>query len=119
MKIVSRFCVRFFLIIYFGVFLTNPLGYSEDGPFIELANYRFDPLSVIERLIRLYTNPGEIVFSPFTGIGSEGYEAIKLGRRFYGCELKDEYIEAARKNLGRAEIIRADETRSLFDMVGQ
>lgn len=74
-------------------------------------------LSVINRLIRLYTNPGEIVFSPFAGIGSEGYEAIKLGRRFYGCEIKPEYIEAARKNLARAETIKAEATRTLFDMV--
>lgn len=59
-------------------------------------------LGVIERCVRLYSNPGELVFSPFTGIGSEGYVAVKLGRRFYGCELKDEYIAAARKNLDRA-----------------
>jgi hypothetical protein len=60
-------------------------------------------LPIINRLIRLYTNPGEIVFSPFTGIGSEGYESIKLGRRFYGCEIKPEYIEESIKNLRRSE----------------
>jgi DNA modification methylase len=59
-------------------------------------------LSVIRRLIRLYTNPGEIVFSPFAGIGSEGYEALRAGRRFYGCEIKTEYIRAAEANLKRA-----------------
>ena len=59
-------------------------------------------LQVIDRLVRLYTNPGEIVFSPFTGIGSEGYIAVKRGRRFYGCELKPEYHAAALKNLERA-----------------
>ena len=59
-------------------------------------------LPVIERLVRLYSNPGEVVFSPFTGIGSEGYVALKLGRRFYGCELKDEYHAAAIGNLERA-----------------
>lgn len=59
-------------------------------------------LEVIERLIRLYTNPGEIVFSPFAGIGSEGYVALKLGRRFYGCEIKAEYRTAALKNFERA-----------------
>lgn len=59
-------------------------------------------LGVIDRLVRLYSNPGEIVFSPFTGIGSEGYTALKLGRRFYGCELKDEYYAAAVKNMHRA-----------------
>jgi hypothetical protein len=71
-------------------------------------------LGVIDRLIRLYTNPGEIVFSPFAGIGSEGYTAVKLGRRFYGCELKDEYHAAARKNLKRAESAVASESTSLL-----
>lgn len=59
-------------------------------------------LGVIDRLVRLYTNPGELVFSPFTGIGSEGYIAVKHGRRFYGCELKPEYHQAAMRNLDRA-----------------
>lgn len=60
-------------------------------------------LQVIHRLVKLYTNPGEIVFSPFAGIGSEGYEAVKIGRRFYGCELKPEYHAAACSNLAKAE----------------
>ena len=60
-------------------------------------------LPVIRRLVKLYTNPGEIVFSPFAGIGSEGYESVMLGRRFYGCEIKDEYIRTARSNLRKAE----------------
>jgi len=71
-------------------------------------------LQVIERLIRLYTNPGEIVFSPFAGIGSEGHEAVRLGRRFYGCEIKPEYLEAAKKNLTRAEAKAAENARTLF-----
>jgi DNA modification methylase len=59
-------------------------------------------LGTIERCIRLWSNPGETVFSPFAGIGSEGYEAIRLGRRFLGVELKPEYFAAAKKNLSRA-----------------
>jgi len=59
-------------------------------------------LPVIERIVKLYTNPGEIVFSPFTGIGSEGYISVRLGRRFYGCEIKPEYLAAANRNLARA-----------------
>jgi DNA modification methylase len=66
-------------------------------------------LWVINRCVRLYSNPGEIVFSPFTGIGSEGYESLKLGRRFYGCELKDEYFEAAKRNLRKAESMRTEQ----------
>lgn len=73
-------------------------------------------LGVIDRLVRLYSNPGEVVFSPFTGIGSEGYCALKRGRRFYGCEIKDEYIIAARKNLESAIRQRTIDSRRLFDM---
>lgn len=71
-------------------------------------------LDVIDRVIRLYTNPDEIVFSPFAGIGSEGYQALKRGRRFYGCELKDEYFETAKRNLDRAMAICQDEQPALF-----
>jgi DNA modification methylase len=60
-------------------------------------------LGVIRRLVKLYTNPGEIVFSPFAGIGSEGFVSVDLGRRFYGCELKPEYHKQACKNITAAE----------------
>jgi DNA modification methylase len=59
-------------------------------------------LGVIDRLVRLYANPGEIVFSPFAGIGSEGVVSLKLERRFYGCEIKPEYHATAIRNLDRA-----------------
>jgi DNA modification methylase len=72
-------------------------------------------LGVIDRLVRLYSNPGEIVFSPFTGIGSEGYVSIQRGRRFYGCELKDEYHAQALKNLAAARKRHEQESRTLFD----
>lgn len=71
-------------------------------------------LGVIDRIVRLYSNPGEIVFSPFTGIGSEGYVALKLGRRFYGCELKDEYFRAAQRNMERAVMARSQSAGSLL-----
>jgi len=71
-------------------------------------------LGLIDRLVRLYTNPDEIVFSPFAGIGSEGYTAVKLGRRFYGCEIKDEYANAATANLKRAERLAAAKEATLF-----
>lgn len=71
-------------------------------------------LQVINRLIRLYTNPGEVVFSPFAGIGSEGYEAIRLGRRFYGCELKPEYHAKAIENLERAKALNEETSVVLF-----
>ena len=63
-------------------------------------------LGTIERCIRLWSNPGELVCSPFAGIGSEGYEAIRLGRRFIGIELKPSYAAVAAKNLAVAESLR-------------
>lgn len=72
-------------------------------------------LGVIRRLVKLYSNPDEVVFSPFAGIGSEGYVSLREGRRFYGCELKDEYHAAAMENLARAVTLRTQESRTLFD----
>jgi hypothetical protein len=74
-------------------------------------------LGVIDRLVRLYSDPGEVVFSPFAGIGSEGYVALKRGRRFYGVELKPEYHATALKNLDRAIRERKAAERGLFDQI--
>ena len=60
-------------------------------------------LPVIERCIRLWSNRGETVLSPFAGIGSEGHEAVRFGRRFVGIELKRSYWQAAVKHLAAAE----------------
>ena len=59
-------------------------------------------LDVIARGVELWSNPGDIVFSPFAGIGSEGYQAIKRGRRFVGIELKESYYRVAVNNLRMA-----------------
>lgn len=60
-------------------------------------------LEVIRRGIRLWTNPGDIVLSPFAGIGSEGYVALQEGRKFVGAELKASYYRQAVANLESAE----------------
>lgn len=60
-------------------------------------------LPVIERCIRLYSNPEDVVFTPFMGIGSEVYQAVKMGRKAIGIELKDAYFEQAVKNLESLE----------------
>jgi DNA modification methylase len=70
-------------------------------------------LPVIRRIVKLYSQPDELVFSPFTGIGSEGYVSIQEGRRFYGCEIKQEYYDTAMANLARAENYN-DQQMSLF-----
>jgi DNA modification methylase len=86
-------------------------------------------LEPIRRMVLMFTNPGEIVFSPFTGIGSEGFMSLggkspKTGkrivnpRRFYGCELKDEYyLAATKKNLPKA-VKQAEEADQLPLLVG-
>ena len=70
-------------------------------------------LQVIERAITMWTNPEDIVFTPFMGIGSEAYQAIKMGRRAIGIELKDSYYAQSVKNLRRAEDQQFSE-QSLF-----
>lgn len=71
-------------------------------------------LPVIERCVRLWSAPGEVVLSPFAGIGSEGVGALRHGRRFVGVELKPAYWRVACRNLGRAEADASAEL--LFDL---
>lgn len=61
-------------------------------------------LDVAERLVTLYSNPGEVVASPFMGVGSEPYGAVTLGRRGVGVELKGSYYRQAVKNLAAAAL---------------
>lgn len=70
-------------------------------------------LQVIHRALQLWSMPGDLILSPFAGIGSEGWEAIKMGRRFVGFELKGSYFQEAGRNLVRAEAER--DTGTLFD----
>ena len=74
----------------------NMRSAREDGDEKHLCPLQ---LPLIERCVRLWSNPGEIVCSPFAGIGSEGYVAVKHGRQFVGCELKASYWSTAVENL--------------------
>ena len=65
-------------------------------------------LDVIERCLRLYSAPGEVVMDPFNGIGSTGYQAVKMRRRYLGFELKAEYAAQANANLQYAEQSHGD-----------
>jgi DNA modification methylase len=67
-------------------------------------------LEVIRRSVMLWTNPGDIVLSPFMGIGSEGYVSLQMGRRFVGAELKGSYYRQAVGNLAAATV----QTQDLF-----
>ena len=60
-------------------------------------------LDVIERCLQLWSNPGENVFTPFMGVGSEVYQAVRSGRRGIGVELKESYYRQAVKNIRSAE----------------
>ena len=65
-------------------------------------------LDVIERAVELWSNPNDLVFSPFTGIGSEGYVSLKMGRRFVGAELKKSYFDIACTNLDDAISVKQE-----------
>lgn len=69
-------------------------------------------LDVIERCLTLYTNPGDLVLDPFNGIGSTGYQSLKMRRRYIGVELKPEYARQAAKFLAQAE----SSASTLFDL---
>lgn len=81
-------------------------------------------LDVSGRAIQMYTNKGELVYSPFGGIGSEGVSALRLGRRFLGVELKDSYHTHAVKFLTEAEELAnrpdlftwAEQTRAMSEL---
>lgn len=73
-------------------------------------------LDVIERVLRLYSNDNDVVFTPFMGIGSEVYQAVKMGRKGIGIELKREYFEQAKKNMASLEMEQAQ--ISIFDFIG-
>lgn len=97
--------------VWFDIRQTNTLNTKQAKE--DKDNKHICPLQldVIERCIALWTNPNELVFSPFTGIGSEGYQAIKQGRKFVGSELKEAYFNVAVNNLKDA----VAEKKSLFD----
>ncbi len=65
-------------------------------------------LDVIENALFLWSNPGDVVFSPFMGIGSEGAMSVKHNRRFVGTELKESYWHQACKNIGAVEATAGD-----------
>ena len=72
-------------------------------------------LDVIERGINLWSKPGDLVLSPFAGIGSEGYVAVSKGRRFVGIELKPSYFNVAVSNMREAE--REASQKTIFDLL--
>ena len=99
--------------IWYGIQESDTLNVAEGRDVKDERHIAPLQLGTIERCVRLWSNQGETILSPCAGIGSEGYVAIKQGRRFIGCELKRSYFDAAVRNLKRAE---SDVTqKTLFD----
>ncbi len=89
--------------IWLGIRETETLQYSKARGADDEKHICPLQLGTIERCIKLYSNPGEMVLTPFGGIGSEAYMAVKLGRKATLIELKPEYYNIAISNLKRAE----------------
>lgn len=99
--------------VWFGIKESNTLNVRvarDDADERHICPLQLD---FIERCIKLYTNPGELVLTPFAGIGSELYVARRLGRRAVGCELKESYWRTAIDNLTGLDVEM--ELPTLFD----
>lgn len=76
-------------------------------------------LDVIDRVMVLWSNPGENVLTPFMGVGSEVYGALKAGRRGIGMELKTSYYKQACKNINRALTEASEDNPDLFESAAE
>lgn len=99
--------------VWYGIRETDVLGVAEARENDDERHLCPLQLPVIERCVRLWSNPGEVVLSPFAGIGSEGVGALRNGRKFVGVELKPSYFRVAARNLTDAH--HAASEPDLFD----
>lgn len=96
--------------VWFDINQTRTLNYREARHEDDVKHICPLQLDVIERALELWSAPSDLVFSPFLGVGSEGYCSVKMGRRFIGSELKPSYFDQAVKNMEDAK----RETMDLF-----
>lgn len=89
--------------VWWDIDQTNVLNYQQARDNEDEKHICPLQLDVIAKALEIWTMPGETVLSPFAGIGSEGYQAIKQGRKFIGIELKESYWRVAQKFLREAE----------------
>lgn len=89
--------------IWYGIRETDTLNVAEGRESEDERHICPLQLGTIERCVRLWSNPGETVLSPFAGIASEGFVSVKHERRFVGIELKGSYYRAGVRNMRRAE----------------
>jgi DNA modification methylase len=90
---------RFASSVWDDIRIDNVLQYKESREEDDEKHVHPLQLDVIDRIVELYTNPGEVVFTPFMGVGSEVYSPVSLGRKAIGIELKDSYYKQAIRNL--------------------
>lgn len=83
--------------------INNILPYKEGREDDDEKHVHPLQLDVVQRAVHLYTNPGEVVLTPFMGVGSEVYGAVKLGRKAIGIELKESYFRQALRNMDDVE----------------
>ena len=94
--------------------IDNVLKYKESKDEDDEKHVHPLQLDVIYRLVELYSNPGEVVLTPFMGVGSEVYAPVALGRKAIGIELKDTYYHQAVKNLKEVNLINKESQLSLI-----
>ncbi len=110
-KWTTKRCNRFVeeILVYHGknpVF--NPIHWSSmsgifNDTFIEKPDHPYTkPLSMMEKLVLMYSNPGQLVYDPFSGSGTTGVACKKNGRNFIGCELNPEFFALARDRYNAA-----------------
>lgn len=92
--------------IWYGIRESATLNAAEAREQADERHIAALQLETVRRCILLWSNAGDIVLDPFTGIGTTGYVAVQNGRRFIGCELKRSYYEAACRNIDRASNIQ-------------
>lgn len=95
--------------------ITNVLPYEESKDEGDERHQHPLQLDVIERAVIMWSNPGEVVLTPFMGVGSEVYGAVINGRKGIGCELKPSYYRQAVKNLAAAKRKPSDQRELQFD----
>jgi DNA modification methylase len=78
------------------VFIVNKGGDQRTG------HQTQKPLALMELLVRLLSDPGELILDPFAGSGTTGVAALRLGRRLVGWEMNPDYVEMARRRLANA-----------------
>jgi len=83
--------------------IDNVLQYKESKDEDDEKHVHPLQLDVIDRLIELYSNPGEVVLTPFMGVGSEVYSPVSMGRKAIGIELKESYFKQSIKNLSEVK----------------